>query len=367
MVGIKNLSALDMKKWKTIVPFPDKEVVAFMYCVKTKDKRIVKAYTGIEAPVYLIFTYYVHQSQQVFLPKLVPQITEPMQRAENAVNNPYIEEWATLYDIMKNVINKHLVKTSFLEKILNDVSLAGFQPSKYIEMKNFDQLIHALIVGKPVVISCDSEMIGRECLTQVLPFAFHRSLRISEYPVEPVKAEDVDVVVVKARDAKRYKDFVLVDVEKMQVKNGESNRFCEKLRKEVLSLQDPLIIGQFVKRKINWLLSKAALIRNASWDNSTDVKAIREIRSDLEHDAETIVLNLAEGNNSLLQSLLDELVKFVPADKLLMDSNFFKYNDHKVIVKGNLPTEQIRQYADKLLKLGITLAGIVFKQKFEKT
>jgi hypothetical protein len=84
---------------------------------------------------------------------------------------------------------------------------------------------------------------------------------------------------------------------------------------------------------------------------------IKEIRADLEPDAEKIILKFAQGKSSRLQNLIDGLIGYVPAAKLMLDSNFIKFNDKKVVVSSNLTSQQGHEYFDRLKKMGLMLLG----------
>ena len=69
------------------------------------------------------------------------------------------------------------------------------------------------------------------------------------------------------------------------------------------------------------------------------------------------MLELAEGHNSRLQNLIDRLGKHLPIEKLVLDENFIKFNEKKVIVATQLSREQISNYLDRLVQIGNTLLG----------
>jgi len=165
---------------------------------------------------------------------------------------------------------------------------------------------------------------------------------------------------------KYYKDFVIVDLKKRNVKNGKSNKFCKEILNKIQKYKDPILISKIIKRDINYLLSKASLILNLSWGSKIEPNEIKNIRTDLSPDAEDLVLNLISGKGNRIQNLIDKLSSQIPVSKLILDENFVKFNDIKVIISSKLTKEQIETYQNKLIELAKLFIGERFVQEIVK-
>nr|MDO8118110.1 hypothetical protein [Candidatus Sigynarchaeota archaeon] len=224
------------------------------------------------------------------------------------------------------------------------------------DLKNADHLINALITNQPVVLTGTDPGKIQDCVNNLLFFTPHRTMQIINNPSDDKELGE-DVIIVNPEKMKSFKDLVLVEIDKNQVKNGVGNKYCEKIRKEVQGMKDPVLIASFLKQKINWLVSKANLLRNLSWGGIVDSRDIMAIRADLEPDAEKIVLHFASGKNATIQNLLDFLVNHVPINRLLLDLHFAKFGEKKVLVNANLSPAQVAEYKDRLMKIGNVLLG----------
>lgn len=341
------------KIWEGIIPLLEQKQICYVIAKKYEVSSQLAKNINSQEPVYVIGCYFVGDKYQIFMGKLISQLHNRFSDIYAQLSGMGAGEWESISARLK----EEMKEIKFVQKHLDEakVDLKKFDP---IELKDCDQALYALIVGKPIAIIGDNHQSVEACLKQALFFTPHRTMRIQEFPDTTLNADQVDVVVVTSKDKKHYgKDFVIMDLEKKQVKNGESNRFCEKLWKEVNVISDPYLVALFIKRKVNWLLSKATLIRDLSWLKEADIKAIKDIRADVEPDAEKIILKFAEGKNSSLQNLIDRLGEYFPPNKMLLDKNFVQFNEKKIIALSKITAAEMQGYIERLTKMGVMLLG----------
>jgi hypothetical protein len=352
-------------RWEGIIPFLEEKQIALILVMQTDDKRILSHYNKAE-PVFILVAYTVPESFQVDFSRSARLISQCIQNnCLNVLNNQYLDNWSLIEEQIKTQLNNQLIENSPIRRI-DTAEKQTTTLSDFANIKNVDNLIEGLITGYPIAIVGGSPDFARRIMHQCLFFTIHRSMSIIEYPKEIVDSSKVDIVLITEKESKKYKDFILVDLDKMVVKGGQSNKYCERMIKEILAIQESDLILPYLKRRINYLLSKATMIRNLSWETKEDLTVIGEIKADLDPGSENIVIRLAEGRNSLLQNLVDFLSKSMPKKSLLLDNNFIKFNEEKILVNTRISVEKNAEYITKLTKMGNLLLGSKIMDSFMK-
>ena len=299
--------------------------------------------------VWIFITYFAHENYQVNLPRLISEVQK--------IATQIIMQYRNQPGDLSTILDQNLadLPNGLLTQVRQSGELEG-SLSGFTDLKNYDQLIHALFVERPIAIFTSPEN-AKNILNQILIFTPHRGLRIQQFPIDVPAAEQVDIVVASPKDLKKYNNYVIADFDKKIVKNGESNGFCADIGKEVHSLKEPSLVDHFLKQKINWLMSKTTLLRKSLWYTTRGSAGISEIRADLPPEAEKIVLKLAEGKNSVLQNLVDKMMTQIPLKNLLIDPSFIKFSDRKILINSSIPAEKTLELMEKLKKVGSQLLG----------
>jgi hypothetical protein len=348
--------SIDTHRWEGIIPFLDEHQIALILLVRTNDPRIVSHFLD-SSPLFLVIAYTVPEEFQVDFSRSAGIISQLIQNnCLNVLNNKYLDSWPLIFEQIKIQLNNHLIESSPIRRV-DTVDKDIGTLSDFGKIKNADTLCFALITGTPVAIVGGSPNFARRIMHQCLFFTIHRSMSILEFPSDPVELGKADIVLITEKESKNYKNYIQVDLEKMQVKGGSPNKYCERILKDIMAIQESDLILLYLKRKINYLLSKATMLRNLSWDTKIDMKTITEIKAGLDPEAEMIVIKLAEGRNSILQNLVDFMSKNIPLKSLIVDDNFVKFNDEKVVVNTNLSREKNIEYMVKFSKMGKMLLG----------
>ncbi len=337
--------------WEGIIPVLDQHKIIYVQARKCDDKQILDKFCSND-PLLISGYYFLNERFQIYLGRIIPELAIKFNECFDAL----------MHDAIKG--NLETLETTIVTKcsVISPLATVMSQPVAFTtsfdlpDLKNADHLIHALITNQPVVVTGSDPNKIQGCVNNLLFFTPHRTMQIINEPTDDKDHGD-DVILINPGKMKTFKDMVLVDVDKRQVKNGDANKYCEKIRKDIQGMKDPLLISSFIKQKVNWLVSKANLLRNLSWGGIVDTRDIMAIRADLEPDAEKIVLHFASGKNATIQNLLDFLVNHVPVNRLLLDLHFAKFGEKKVLVNANLTPAQIAEYKDRLMKIGNVLLG----------
>lgn len=336
--------------WDGIIPFLDRHQIAYIFVVKFQNEFIYSKERHIRL-THAVFCYYLKDKYQIFLPKLIPKFKAALQIPTSQLICCSNTNYNDILTRSKSLLEQMDLMASIFEETNINIKF-----TELLNLKKNDVLVSSLITNRSIAIIGD-EYISQRLINQLIIFSPHRSLNIQFFPKEPLTTQDVDIVVISSKDKKDYKDFLIVNLEKMKVQSNLSCKFSAELIENLQKLDDPYITSLYIKRKINWLLSKATLIRNLSWEEGSLRNEINAIRSDLDECSERIILRLAEGRNPQLQNLCDFLSAHFPISKISLDEHFVKFNDHKILVSNRMKPEMKEAYFQKLIKMGTMILG----------
>ncbi len=329
--------------------------------------------------LYCAIVYFMKNKYLEFLPKVTSEIKSNVSELKNLINSCPKCSIETIEGILKK-IDDHLKSIEPLKKVSAEIQkLDTIKPLFEKNIKNLDHLIYSIIIGHPVAIIGEKHQ-AKTLLQDLLPFTFHRDVKISEYPEKPLDKKAIDIVLVDPQQAKHYKDCVQIYCEKYQVKNGESNKYVQKLLKELEDLKDPELMAIALRKNLNWLSSKASMIRelrmaialrkNLNW-LSSKASMIRElsrkqevnpqdlevIKTGLDESSEKIIVSLSAGKNSKLQNLVDKLILTIPANKLIVNKRFVQFSQKKIIAPSGLTEQEHQEYMDAIIKTATMFVG----------
>ncbi|MHA1668885.1 MAG: hypothetical protein ACTSUR_09520 [Candidatus Heimdallarchaeaceae archaeon] len=94
--------------------------------------------------------------------------------------------------------------------------------------KGQDQVVHALLIGKPVIVLCSKEMV-RPFLSSLQSFQPRRELLVSLFPANYVPPDQFDVLFATPELLSNYPDNVICDLTVGVAKGGEHSDFAKKL------------------------------------------------------------------------------------------------------------------------------------------
>ncbi|OLS12659.1 MAG: hypothetical protein RBG13Loki_3738 [Promethearchaeota archaeon CR_4] len=339
--------------WEIMVPLVKGNKFVYVVVKPLVDLKIQDPNIN-EDILFALFCYYIDGQNQIYFPKIIPAFDAKIQKIYETLTT---ETFASFDKILELVVSS-FKDYSIFKGISGDLETPTQNLNKILtgKFKNFDRLMYALTIGLPVAIIGSPEET-KEFVNEILVFCPHRVLRIQNHPEEPLPKDTVDLVTIDPRQVKAYSDFIQLDLQKGNVKGGKHCKFCEQVWKKILDLKDPPLINKYLKRQMNWILSKVSMIRNLAWGETIDPAEIMTIRGDMDEDAEDLVLELTQGRGTILQNLVDKMATQIPPTKLILNENFIMFNDHKILVSSNLTADQIERYMAKITEVGSMFLG----------
>ncbi|OLS12658.1 MAG: hypothetical protein RBG13Loki_3737 [Promethearchaeota archaeon CR_4] len=339
--------------WEILVPLVKEN--KFVYVVVKPLVGLKVQGTEVNNQVlFALFCYYIDGQNQIYFPKIIPTFNAKVQKVYEALTTTNFESFDKIFELIEGNFKNY----SIFKGVSGDLETPTPNLDRILKgkFKDFDHLMYALMVGYPVAI-IGAPQETKQFANDILVFCPHRLLRIQNHPDKIQSIDAVDLVTIDPKMVKFYGDFILLDLQKGSVKGGKDCKFCEQIWKKIQELKDPSLIHTYLKRQMNWILSKVSMIRNLGWGEKFDPAEIKAIRGDLDKDAEDFVLELVQGRGTILQNIVDKMSVQIPISKLLLDRNFIQFNDKKILVSSNLTTEQIQDYVTKFVKIGGMLLG----------
>ncbi len=306
--------------------------------------------------LYCAIVYFMKNKYLEFLPKVSSEIKSNVAELRKLINSCPACSIETIEGILKK-IDDQLKEIEPLKKVSAQVQqLETIKPLFEKNIKNLDHLIYAIIIGQPVAIIGDKNQ-AKSLLQDLLPFTFHRDVKISEFPEKAMERKSIDIVLVDPQQAKQYKDCVQIYCDKYQVKNGESNKYVQNLLKELEGLKDAELMAIALRKNLNWLSSKASMIRELSRKADINLQDLEVIKTGLDESSEKIVVALSAGKNSKLQNLVDKLIMTIPASKLMVNKRFVQFSQRKIIAPSGLSEKEHQEYMDAIIKTATMFVG----------
>ncbi len=342
--------------WEILVPLVKENKFVYVVVKPLIGLKVEGSNLNSET-LFALFCYFIDGQNQIYFPKIIPTFNSKVKTVYDSLKT---ETFAS-FDKVFELIESNFKNYSLFKGIAGDLETPTQNLSRILtgKFKNFDHLMHALMVGQPVAIIGGSEE-SKEFANEILVFCPHRVLRIQNHPDKPISKDAVDLVTIDPKMTKAYGDFIQIDLQKGSVKGGKDCKFCEQVWKKILDLKDPPLINTYLKRQMNWILSKVSMVRSLAWGEAIDGAEIKAIRGDLDKGAEDLVLELVQGRGTILQNLVDKMSAQIPSSKLVLDGNFIQFNERKVLVSSNLTADQIQDYATRFVKIG----GMLFGPRF---
>jgi hypothetical protein len=344
----------NLTSWSVLIPLVESGRILYIYVSKLAQGEI-KSLPDSSNPHLMLFTFFIPNQYLLYTSKLTSKFKNKIKQITDKVYEKlYPNPEELLQFLEESLKDSNILKETLQES--NTISKETLSSFRAFNWKNIDQLIYAIIVGLPIAIIADESQM-KDISEFIFMFSPHRFLVIKPFPTEIAEPNNADIVFIKENLANKYNSFVLVNFHKQSIKNSKSNKFCKILMDNLMKIEDPTKLYDAVKKEINWLMSKVSLLSEICWGAKINLRELRLLKSDLSEDAETIVLKLIEGSGTRLQNLVDLLILNIPAQKLMLDENFVKFSDSKIIVSSKLTEQQTQGYYDRLLKIGQMFLG----------
>ncbi len=221
-----------------------------------------------------------------------------------------------------------------------------------LHFKNFEDILAPAITGTPIAIMGDNteavSLVGQ--LSIMCP---NRIPRISEN-VDLGSIEQGSIAIFPLTEEKRLKGvgIPIINLKTKAIQDGVKNKYCSRLANKFKELRDSELIFQYSNKELNNLISKVNMVIDVIWlegENKLNKNTIAQIRSDLIEDQEILILALVRENCTKLQKLVDLFCDKLPLQNLILDNNFAKFGEKRVLVYARLSEQEIEAYFNRII------------------
>ncbi len=129
-----------------------------------------------------------------------------------------------------------IMETKQEDSVAQSIEIVRSEASPYFFMrlvnKGPDRVIHALLIGKPIIVVCSKEMV-KPFLSSLQSFQPRRELLVSLFPPEYVSPDQFDVLFATPELLSNYPTNVICDLTIGVAKGGEESDFSKKLMQKL--------------------------------------------------------------------------------------------------------------------------------------
>ena len=210
-----------------VLPFPDlsKTAFSFLFTMNGESSKI----TGS-------ISYLVPQSDNINLYKKIPELKEKLNFIVNQLQNWIYKTGSDLpknyYDLISAVLlyeTDTSYKVGDLSSLITTENSTG-APDYLIKKinKNLEHLFFELYVGKPIIVIGKSKIAveyAMATLDFLTPTKTLRKIIFTEEFIDLANFPNkVDVIGVSSVHEKKYKDYLIVDVDKFEIKGARGKK-----------------------------------------------------------------------------------------------------------------------------------------------
>jgi len=244
--------------------------------------------------------------------------------------------------------------------------------------KNLDHVIHGVLTpGEKIAIVGDKGPADLTVATLQI-FSPHNILKNMEIKEgEIIKTEslqDFDLILTTSKKMaknlrKQDNSIIIMDLYSGDIEGGTSSDYLENIIKESEKMSEKVALAM-IKEQIFRLIQKAEKLKAIlTSEKEVSLSDINSISEGISLDLESLLVDLAIGKPSYLQSFIDELSKFIPWERLLVDEDLICFGDgRRVLVKTRgLEKEIEEEIIVKLKDVALNIVGErVFKSILKK-
>ncbi len=210
-----------------VLPFPDlqKTAFSFLFTMNSDSGQVTAS-----------ISYLVPQNETVTLYKKIPELKEKLNYLVTQ-----LQSWnyksdnslpKTLYDAITGTLlfeTDHSYKSGDISGLITSEKSSG-APDYLIKKinKNLEYLFFELYVARPVIVIGKSKIAveyAMATLDFLTPKKNLRKIIFSEDFIDPANYPGkIDVIGVSSVHEKRYKDYLIVDVDKFEIKGGKGKK-----------------------------------------------------------------------------------------------------------------------------------------------
>ncbi|MHA1972705.1 MAG: hypothetical protein ACTSW1_06925 [Candidatus Hodarchaeales archaeon] len=307
---LSQMNAADAKTAEAILPFSGLKKITFILLFQIHQ-------TNPDAPHCVCFlSYILPQNQQVFLYSKVPFLKLKAESIIKDIQSEYVHGSGSFPNSLIAKIKEWQVTdketTAQIEIIEKKVTLSERKEGGSIEFfmsqvkKNEDRAIGALFRNKTVFVTGSEVLVDLivHSLDLFVPYATLRKISFTRSLVDPSVA---DIIGISKDLVKHYSKEVIIDVDKKQVKNGQSCAYSKKLIKEIRKDIDRA--STIIKESTDKLLNVVGeLVEVFSLPEEERNAQIEKVRKKYDPSLVEVAAEIGAQRNPLIREILLESV-----------------------------------------------------------
>ena len=288
------------------LPLTEKDSIVFVYFIYMKEKM-------------LLFAMFYDNTNRMDIYKLATYLNIEMTKISKEIQAQTLDNG--LPEQVKTILRSTYSSKGFFKSAydvlepMEETSRAGnyflVNPSEILNYKNSEKLLHALIVGRPIVVCGQDPDICRNIAILLEQLSPHRMLRF-EIPTGEITEFQTDKIYYQnpSQIGRVPNTVTIINVEKRSVISTETDQYAKQLVNKLKnqSLQQMIII---LKQEIAYLLYEVEkLIEIVRLTDQSKVQSLidQQIMSFTQKNMFQIVTDLAMHFNPALSNLISEKV-----------------------------------------------------------
>jgi hypothetical protein len=261
-------------------------------------------------------SYLVPSDQQVFLYNKVPFLKFKAEEIAELIKRNFVYSGKADQSFPTNLTQKitgwrvtEQEATAEIQIVERRVTLSEKKDGGSVEFflgqikKNEDRALGALYRGQPVLVTGNSNLIVDLIVHSLDLFVPHANLRKVSYTTSMVDPSYADIIGISRNLVENYPKMVLIDIDKKQVKNGESCPYSKSVIKLLRKKSDTK--DEIIKESTNKLLKIASMLIDCFSQSEEDRESkLVEIQKNYDSDLIEIAAEIAAQRNPLISEIL---------------------------------------------------------------
>jgi hypothetical protein len=304
------MSSADLETAEAILPFSSLNKIGFILLFQIHQ-------TNPSQPKCVAsLSYLVPSDQQVFLYNKVPFLKVKAEEIAELIKQNFIYSGKPDQSLPSNLSQKitswrvtEQEATAEIQIVEKRVTLSEKKDGGSVEFflgqikKNEDRAIGALYRGQPVLVTGNSHLIVDLIVHSLDLFVPHASLRKVSYTTSIVDPYYADIIGISRNLVSNYPKMVLIDIDKKQVKNGETCLYSKLVVKQLRKKPDQT--EEIIKDSTNRLLKVAGMLIDCFSQSEEDRETkLAEIQKNYNSALIEIAAEIAAQRNPLISEIL---------------------------------------------------------------
>jgi hypothetical protein len=302
------MSSADLETAEAILPFSSLNKIGFILLFQ------IQQLDPVEPKCVASLSYLVPQDQQVFLYNKVPFLKYKAEEIAEQIKQTYIYSSTQTFpsNLEKYISDWRVTEkeaTAEIQIIERRVTLSEKKEGGSIDFfltqvkKNEDRVLGALYRGKPIFVTGSSNVIVDLIVHSLDLFVPHASLRKVGYTTTMVDPSYADIIGIPKNLVKNYPKHLLVDLDKRNVKNGDSCPYSKAVIKQLR--KNPDRVDAIIKESTNKLLKVASMLIDVfSQPEDQRGDKLENIQKEYDSSLVWIAAEIAAQRNPLISEIL---------------------------------------------------------------